>query len=82
MTVRDVQRGTRLRTIVDAPQRLQKTGIKTLDADGKPVDATGTEGSKFFGFKRAGIGFECDFGSAVERQQATQIRQQAVQPGG
>ena len=46
---------------MNASQRFEMPRIETLDADRQPVDAGGAERAEFFGFERAGVGFERDF---------------------
>ncbi|RMR95671.1 hypothetical protein ALP75_202581 [Pseudomonas syringae pv. actinidiae] len=58
---RHVGGANRFVAIVDAAQRLEFGCLKTLNADGQPIDSQTAIGAEFCLFKGAGVGFQGDF---------------------
>lgn len=76
----DLDRGARLRGVVNPPERLQMRFVEALDADRQAIDAARAELRELRRLERAGVRLERDLGVRVERQQRAHVGQQPVEP--
>ncbi len=77
--LRDLDRGARLRPVVNAAERLEMCRIETLDADRQPVDSGGAKVGEFLRLESPRVRFQRDLGVRRERQPCPDRRQQFIQ---